>query len=393
MKFGGSSVATPELIRHVAQIIREQKFKTPRLVVVVSAMGKTTDQLLKLAGEVSGNSQKYRRESDMLLTTGERVSMALLTMALLDLEISSISFTGSQSGIITDSEHGEARIVEIRPQRILEALDNGKVAIIAGFQGVSLQKEITTLGRGAGDTSAVAIGAALHADQVDIYTDVDGFFTADPRKVSGARKLQEIPLRLAYLAASRGAKVLHSRSLEIAYRHNTRVRVLSTFQPQNGGSMIVEKKTTPLEAPQALQICRQDKLCLLEIPAKFRDEAAQTFLADCLEVRMSASLCQVLLSEAQKMRWSERLTSRTDWLAVLKASAALTRISILGSGFDQDAEMPRKIRKILAELKVEALSEYFTESLVEIVAKENSGLDALTQRLHQEFIEKDGKCS
>jgi len=191
LKFGGSSVGSPDRIRRVAKIIQSHEKSGDSIVVVVSAMGDTTDELIALAKKVSPKAEdlSHRREMDMLLTTGERISMALLSMALADLGLSAISLTGSQSGIITSSEFGEALIKEIKPIRIREALSQRKIVIVAGFQGVSEEKEITTLGRGGSDTSAVALGIALQAKQVVIYTDVDGFFSADPRKVPEAKKL------------------------------------------------------------------------------------------------------------------------------------------------------------------------------------------------------------
>jgi aspartate kinase len=213
-KYGGTSVGSPERILAVAQRIAYCREQTRGLVVVVSAMGHTTDELIDLAQKVSQNPP--RREMDMLLSTGERISMALLSMALSDLGVPAISFTGSQSGIITDGSHRRARIKRILGDRIREAVEAGKVAIVAGFQGVSEQKEITTLGRGGSDTTAVALAAALDADVCEIYTDVDGVFSADPRKVSGAKHLTSLSHDLMVELASRWAGVLHPRSVEVA---------------------------------------------------------------------------------------------------------------------------------------------------------------------------------
>ncbi len=244
LKFGGSSVSSPERIRHVAGIIKKHRERGP-LAVVVSAMGDSTDELLKLAAEVSDRYSQvsHRRELDMLLTTGERVSMSLLAMALLDQGVPAVSLTGSQSGIITDHTHGDARIVELRPHRVLEVLNSGNVAIVAGFQGVSATtKEITTLGRGGSDTTAVALGAALGAQEVFIYTDVDGVFETDPRIVDSALRLPELPMEMALGAAKRGAVVLHPRCVESALNHRLRVRVLSSLKPAgewNSGTLLV----------------------------------------------------------------------------------------------------------------------------------------------------------
>ncbi|HZI16448.1 MAG TPA: aspartate kinase, partial [Myxococcus sp.] len=187
-KYGGSSVAGVEKLRKVARRVKDKRDAGYQVVVVVSAMGDTTDELLALAKQVSPDPP--RRELDMLLTCGERISMALLSMALQEMEVPAISFTGSQSGIITNDAHAQARIVEVRPFRIHDELARGKVVIVAGYQGVSYKKEVTTLGRGGSDTTAVALAAALDAEACEIYSDVDGVFSADPRVVPDARKLE-----------------------------------------------------------------------------------------------------------------------------------------------------------------------------------------------------------
>jgi aspartate kinase len=231
-KYGGTSVGSPERIRAVAdRIVRTRKSGTD-LVVVVSAMGHTTDQLLDLAQQVS--SEEHPREMDMLLTAGERISMALLSMAVNDRGQEAVSFTGSQSGILTDTSHTRAKIVEIRGDRIREELAKGRVVIVAGFQGVSKEREVTTLGRGGSDTTAVALAAALGADECEIYTDVDGVYTADPRVVETARKLQSLSYDEMLELASLGAKVLHNRSVEIARRFGVPVHVRSSFNGNEG---------------------------------------------------------------------------------------------------------------------------------------------------------------
>ncbi|HYT40100.1 MAG TPA: aspartate kinase, partial [Acidimicrobiia bacterium] len=186
-KFGGTSVADPDRIRAVADHIARTRRQGDDVVVVVSAMGKTTDELIRLAAEVS--STPTGREMDMLLTAGERISMALLCMALIDMEVPAVSFTGSQAGIVTDTTHGKAKILEVRAHRLTEALAAGNVVVVAGFQGVSTALDVTTLGRGGSDTTAVALAAALGADACEIYTDVTGVYTADPRVVPDARRL------------------------------------------------------------------------------------------------------------------------------------------------------------------------------------------------------------
>jgi aspartate kinase len=231
-KFGGTSVADPERIKAVAEHVAFTKRHGNDVVVVVSAMGKTTDNLISLANQVS--SVHPGRELDMLLTTGERISMALVCMALADLGIDAVSFTGSQVGIITDTTHTKAKILEVKGDRLREALAAGKVAVVAGFQGVSTEREITTLGRGGSDTTAVALAAAINADVCEIYTDVTGVFTADPRIVPQARKLQQLDFEEMLEMAGAGSKVLALRSVEFARNHNVPLHVRSSFTWEHG---------------------------------------------------------------------------------------------------------------------------------------------------------------
>jgi len=232
-KYGGSSVADASAIKRVAQKIVETKRAGHDVVVAVSAMGDSTDELLDLAAQVS--PLPPARELDMLLTAGERISMALVAMAISDLGFTARSFTGSQAGVITDSVHGKAKIIDVTPGRISAALDDGHIVIVAGFQGVSQDtKEITTLGRGGTDTTAVALAAALEADVCEIYTDVDGVFTADPRIVPSARKLDRVTYEEMLEMAACGAKILHLRCVEYARRYDIPVHVRSSFNKHEG---------------------------------------------------------------------------------------------------------------------------------------------------------------
>jgi len=232
-KYGGSSVADAESIKRVAARIAATKRSGQQVVVVVSAMGDTTDELIDLANQVS--PMPNGRELDMLLTAGERISMALLAMAISNLGLEARSFTGSQAGIITTSTHGRARVIDVTPSRIQEALAEGAIAIVAGFQGVAQDtKDITTLGRGGSDTTAVALAAALDADVCEIYTDVDGVFSADPRIVPSARKLKSVTYEEMLELAASGAKVLHLRCVEYARRFNLPIHVRSSFSNLEG---------------------------------------------------------------------------------------------------------------------------------------------------------------
>ena len=231
-KYGGTSVADPERIKAVAEHVAFTRSHGNDVVVVVSAMGKTTDNLISLANQVSNTHPG--RELDMLLTTGERISMALVCMALADIGIDAVSFTGSQVGIITDTVHTKAKILEVKGDRLREALAAGKVAVVAGFQGVSTDREITTLGRGGSDTTAVALAAAVNADVCEIYTDVTGVFSADPRIVPQARKLQRLDFEEMLEMAGAGSKVLALRSVEFARNHNVPLHVRSSFTWEHG---------------------------------------------------------------------------------------------------------------------------------------------------------------
>ena len=237
-KYGGTSVADPERIKNVARRVARAKQAGAELVVVVSAMGNTTDELIALAGKVSSNPSD--RELDMLMATGEQITAALLTMALHDLGVDAISFTGTQVGIITDSAHREAKILEISTGKIAEELAQGHVVVVAGFQGVDSEDNITTLGRGGSDTTAVALAAALGADACKIYKDVEGVYSADPRIVPGARKLDRISYDEMLEMASLGAQVLHSRAVEFAKKYGVRVEVLSSFT-DIGGTVLTEE--------------------------------------------------------------------------------------------------------------------------------------------------------
>ncbi len=237
-KFGGTSVGDADRIRAVADHVARTRRNGDDVVVVVSAMGKTTDDLLRLANDVS--SVQPPRELDMLLTSGERVSMSLLVMALADLGIDAVSFTGSQAGIITDTTHTRATIIEVRAERLREALKAGRVPVVAGFQGVSTDRDVTTLGRAGSDTTAVAMAAALGADACEIYTDVSGVYSADPRIVPGARRLMRVSFEEMLDIAASGGRVLSLRSVEFARNHHVPLHVRSSFTWEPGTWVVEE---------------------------------------------------------------------------------------------------------------------------------------------------------
>ena len=265
MKFGGTSVADAERIKRAARRIVAQREAGNRVVAVLSARGKTTDELIAMAVEVS--SQPDPREMDMLLSTGERISCALCAMAINDLGHRAISLTGSQAGIVTDTSHTKARILDVRADRIHEALDEDLIVLVAGFQGVSTSRDVTTLGRGGSDTTAVAVAAAVGADVCEIYTDVAGVFSADPRIVPDARKLPVVSFEEMLEMASSGAKVLQLRSVEYARSHGVRIHCRSSFSDGPGTVVLGEDET--LERPLVTAVTHstdEARISLLGVP-------------------------------------------------------------------------------------------------------------------------------
>ncbi len=277
-KYGGSSVADAAGIKRVAQRIVATKKSGKDVVVVVSAMGDTTDELRDLAQQVSPLPPP--RELDMLLTAGERISMALVAMAIANLGQAARSFTGSQAGVITDSAHGKAKIIDVTPGRIQKAIEEGHIAIVAGFQGVSQDtKDITTLGRGASDTTAVALAAALGAEVCEIYSDVDGVFTADPRIVPTARKLDRVSTEVMLEMAACGAKILHLRCVEYARRYQMPVHVRSSFSQKQGTWIVPEAEEGSMEQAIIAGVAHdrsEAKITVVAVPDKV-GEAARIF--------------------------------------------------------------------------------------------------------------------
>ncbi len=292
-KYGGSSLTDADSIKRVARRIVETRKAGHEVCVVVSAMGDTTDELLDLAEQVS--PLPPAREMDMLLTSGERISMALLAMAIANLGHTARSFTGSQAGVITDSSHGKARIIDVTPGRIRGALDNGDIAIVAGFQGVSADsKDITTLGRGGSDTTAVALAAALNADVCEIYTDVDGVFTADPRIVPNARRIARLSNEEMLEMAACGARILHLRCVEYARRFDMPIHVRSSFSYREGTLIVsqpVDKEGDSVEAPIIAGVAHdrsQAKITVVGVP-DHPGKAAEIFQA-CADAEINIDM-------------------------------------------------------------------------------------------------------
>ena len=317
------------------------------LVVVVSAMGDTTDDLVELAAKVSPRGRKdHPREMDMLLTAGERIAMALTAMAIRDLGVEAISLTGSQAAIITDESHTGAKIQEIRATRIREELDHGRVVIVAGFQGVSRAKEVTTLGRGGSDTTAVALAAALEAARCDIYTDVDGVYTADPRKVEGARRIRVIDYQEMVELATSGAQVMHPRAVEIGARYGVPIRVLSSFRDDDDEGTLITKKEKNMESLQLTGLaCEGSHVQVVVRGLAAGMDATTEVLSRVADYKISVDM--VTQADMPDGKRQLQLTVREDRVdetiaiceeiakrsgGAVQAQRGLTRVSMVGSG-------------------------------------------------------------
>lgn len=361
-KYGGTTLADPERIRRVAAHVRAVREAGHELVVVVSAMGHTTDELAALAGEVAVDpARSHPRELDMLLTAGERISMALLAMAVRETGVEAISFTGSQAAIITDTRHTGARIEEVKADRVREELERGRVVIVAGFQGVSRVREVTTLGRGGSDTTAVALAAALGADECDIYTDVPGVFTADPAVVADARLIAHIGYdEMTELAVS-GARVVHPRAVEIAGRFGVPIRVRG-LTADDGGTLIAEREPT-MEDPAITGVASEPayaRLVLRGLPP------VMPSMTGLLEGLTTAGVSVDLLSQVDTdgtrtiqltVREAELETARAECQTVVEerggnevtVQTGLARVTLVGSGMHKRPGVFAQVFRTLQE--------------------------------------------
>ena len=401
LKFGGTSVGTPEQIRRVAKRIAAAKAEENSLVVVVSAMGGTTDDLLALANEVS--VAPTGREVDMLLTAGERISMALLSMALADLGVKALSFTGSQSGIMTTNHHRRARIEKILGDRIRKALMEGSVAIVAGFQGMSLEKEITTLGRGGSDTTAVALAAVLGAVRCDIYTDVDGVYSADPRIVPNARLIPRIGHDPMVELAQRGARVLHPRSVELAQKFKVPLRVRNSLAPvgaddERGGTEVIDLEksshgTDGMESTEVIGITHDSEKCLVVIElmrptaASAVWDAATRSALPMLAPDFFDSTLRFFVETDAISEWQRacHTLSVDGFLRAVEIHENLVPVSVVGSRLTQDGKILSRVFEILDQNGIsvtmgQASSLVITLAVPRLKAPEVVGL------LHQALI-------
>jgi aspartate kinase len=311
-KYGGVCLETPAKIRAVARSLADLQGRGHRVVVIVSAMGTTTDQLIQMAYQVSPTPN--RRELDMLLTTGERISMSLMSMALSDLGVSAISFTGSQAGVMTDGSHSSARILEVRPVRVREELDRGRVVVLAGFQGVNpATREITTLGRGGSDTTAVAMAAALHAERCEIIKEVDGICSADPRIVADARPLRQVDFASLAEMCFWGAKVLHSRSVELAQSQDVPL-VLRQWGGVEPGTQVM-KEVAGMENGRVLAVNSIARIEHVEVDSVDLNQGFEKFARHLKQ--NSLSWPQLLASNFAAGKASMAVACDTEWLEAL----------------------------------------------------------------------------
>ncbi|MGA2014418.1 MAG: aspartate kinase [Solirubrobacteraceae bacterium] len=371
MKFGGTSVADAGRIKHAARRIVAQHASGKRVVAVLSARGKTTDELIAMAEEVSPDPD--RREMDMLLSTGERISCALCAMAINDLGHRAISLTGSQAGIVTDTSHTKARILDVRADRIKEALSEDKIVLVAGFQGVSTSRDVTTLGRGGSDTTAVALAAAIDAQVCEIYTDVAGVFSADPRIVPDARKLPQVSFEEMLEMAASGAKVLQLRSVEYARTHGVRIHCRSSFDPAPGTFVLGEDET--MEHPLITAVTHstdEARITLLGVPDR-PGAAAAIFIAlaeaNCNvdTIIQNEPLTEGRAAEVSFTIGTEDLRAAEQALQPVSAALGLTRVdtdrdigkvSIVGAGMRSHPGVAAKVFQTLAEegINIEMIS-------------------------------------
>ncbi len=394
-KFGGTSVADPERIRAVAEHVAFTRRHGAGVVVVVSAMGKSTDNLIKLANEVS--STQPGREMDMLLTTGERISMALLCMALADIGVEAMSFTGSQVGIITDTVHTKAKILEVKGDRVREALAAGKVAVVAGFQGVSTDREVTTLGRGGSDTTAVALAAALNADSCEIYTDVTGVFSADPRIVPQARKLTHINFDEMLEMAGAGSKVLALRSVEFARNHNVPIHVRSSFTWEPG--TWVTSQEPSMEDPVISGVVTdvsEAKVTVRKVPDRpgvsaslFEPLAASNINVDMIVQNVSVDGTTDISFTVPKadMKVAQSIVesvAKQIGASGIAHDDSIAKISLVGAGMKTSPGIAAKMFRILADngVNIEMIS---TSTIRISVVVPSADLEKAARSLHSAF--------
>jgi aspartate kinase len=394
-KFGGTSVGSIDRILNVAESVQEETERGNQVVVVVSAMGKTTDQLVSMAKEIS--PQPKKREMDMLLTTGEQVTIALLSMALNEKGLEAVSFTGWQAGIVTEPVHGNARISKINTEAIKAQLQAGKIVIVAGFQGVTEDGEITTLGRGGSDTTAVALAAALKADKCDIYTDVTGVFTTDPRYVKNARKLLSVSYDEMLELANLGAGVLHPRAVEFAKNYQVRLEVRSSMEKIAG--TVIEGEATMEQNLVVRGVAFEDQITKVTVLGLANSlTSLSTIFTTLAQNQINVDIIIQSTTEAGTANLSFSIHT-DDWMETLNvlennkgelgyeqldAENKLAKVSIVGSGMISNPGVAAKMFAVLAENNIQVKMVSTSEIKVSAVVEEKNMLKAV-EVLHEAF--------
>jgi len=394
-KFGGSSVANVERIQRVAQRVFSYSKKGYELVVVVSALGDTTDELIELADKI--NTSPSEREMDMLLSTGEQISVALLAMAIHKLGAQAISFTGAQVGIITDSSHTRARIIKINTDKIKEELAKGKIVIVAGFQGVSLNQDITTLGRGGSDLTAVALAKELNADSCEIYTDVEGIYTTDPRIEPKARKIEEITYDEMLEMASLGAQVMQARSIEVAKKFNVPLHVRSSFSTKVGTMIIKEVKMMEDVVVSGITLNKnQAKITLCGVPDKpgvavklFKDLAMAGVSVDMIvqnvsHTRLTDISFTIAKADSAKASKITKMVARKIGSNDVLLDEDIARVSIVGVGMKSHHGVAAKMFGIMADNKINIEMISTSDISISCIIKKKFAETAV-KKLHEEF--------
>ncbi len=382
-KYGGSSVADVDRIRKVAARVVATKTTGHRVVVVVSAMGKTTDALLARAREISASPS--RRELDMLLSCGERTSMALLSMAIQELGHEAISLTGSQSGIMTNDRHSGARILEVRPFRVEDELERGRVVIVAGFQGVSYKREVTTLGRGGSDTTAVALAGALGAEYCEICSDVDGVYTGDPRVVDAAQLIEAISHDAMLELTSHGAKVLHAESVEFARRTGVALYARATFS-DSGGTRIDRAENITTDRALSGVAGQRNLVRLRAFGGHSMDRmlaAAAAASLPVLHLDADHEIADLWFGLADVPDWA---TVKTKLIGQVEIEESCGAVSVVGDFFGRNASALAKTRSVAAGIGV-AIKAMATSPLRATLFCADEDVDRLTQAMHRAFMQ------
>ena len=394
-KYGGTSVANPERIKAVAKRVIRYRRRGHALVVVVSALGDTTDELVSLANQI--NQEPSEREMDMLMSTGEQISVALLAMAVHKLGFRAKSFTGAQVGIITDNMHTKAKIVRINTRRIKKELEQGKIVIVAGFQGITLEQDITTLGRGGSDVTAVALAKSLRAQMCEIYTDVDGVFTTDPQLVQRARKIPQISYDEMLELASLGSQVLHSRSVEIAKKFNIPLHVRSSFNDKPG--TIISRRAKMMEKLLVSGVTlnsKEAKITIQDVPDKpgvaakiFREIARRNINVDMIVQNISRTgytdvSFTVLKEDLSKTLKLSRHISKKISAGGVVADKDIARISVVGVGMKSHSGAAARMFEALAQSKVNIEMISTSEISISCVVRKKFAKKAL-RAVHKKF--------